>query len=203
LEPLSLPLKKKKTSKTRNNTIRIIGGEWRGRKLTVPALDGLRPTGDRVRETLFNWLSAEVVGARCLDLFAGTGALGLEALSRGAAHCVFVDAAAVATRQLQDNLTLLQCDRARICTADGLRQLERETGPFDIVFLDPPFALQLWQGALSALTHEELLSHEALVYVEQPRSQQLEFVFPWQLHREKLAGDVRYGLYRWATRHDF
>src|SRR5438128_11334310 len=94
--------------------LRIIGGEWRGRKLRFPALPGLRPSPDRVRETLFNWLAPEIYGARCLDLFAGSGALGLEALSRGAAFCQFVDSAALATQRIEQHLTLLSCRKGRI-----------------------------------------------------------------------------------------
>jgi 16S rRNA G966 N2-methylase RsmD len=121
--------------------VRIIGGEWRGRKLHFPPSAGLRPTPDRVRETVFNWLQFELAGARCLDLFAGSGALGIEALSRGAGEAVLVERDAVSARAIRDILAQLGCDRGRVEQVDALAWLEAWTAsskPFDIVFLDPP-----------------------------------------------------------------
>src|SRR6202041_2575159 len=126
------------------NSVRIIGGGWRGRRVNFPDLPGLRPTPDRVRETLFNWLQHAVVGSRCLDLFAGSGALGLEALSRGAKELVFVEQAVAASRTLQEQLVRLGGERkGRVVEMGAARYLRTAAqpggGPFDIVFLDPPF----------------------------------------------------------------
>ena len=127
----------------KNNLLRIIGGEWRSRKLKFADVPGLRPTPDRVRETLFNWLQWHVPGARCLDLFAGSGALGLEALSRGARDVVMVEKHPAAAQALRDNLTLLGARNARLVHDDALRYLGRVTVAFDLIFLDPPFRQML------------------------------------------------------------
>lgn len=146
--------------------IRIIGGRWRGRKLDVLDAPGLRPSGDRVRETLFNWLQPWIDGARCLDLFAGTGVLGLEALSRGAAHVTFVDRSPAAIAMLEQNVAALRADRLCVVRYDALAWLTatRPT-PYDLVFVDPPFASGLLAGALECLCAGWLAAH-ALVYVE-------------------------------------
>ncbi len=176
--------------------IRIIGGEWARRLLPVAAVPGLRPTGDRMRETLFNWLQFELAGARVLDAFAGTGALGLEALSRGAAEAVFVERHPKAARQLQANLNALDVRSARVVRADTLRWLEGRAEPFDIVFVDPPFDERLQQAVVERLTAGWIRSG-GWVYVEQPRAQTLPQVpSGWALHRDRVAGEVRYLLYR-------
>ena len=122
------------------NVVRIVGGEWRGRPLRFPEVAGIRPTPDRVRETLFNWLQQQVAGRRCLDLYAGSGALGLEALSRGAREVVFVDVEPAVVRHIGDTLRNLGCDRGRTVRADAAAFLAQPATPFDVVFLDPPFA---------------------------------------------------------------
>jgi 16S rRNA (guanine966-N2)-methyltransferase len=122
------------------NTLRIVGGRWRGRKLAFPPLESIRPTPDRVRETVFNWLQFDIDGARCLDLFAGSGALGFESLSRGAAHTVFVEREAKIGRYLRDTLAHLQAANAEVVVTDAVHWLQRAGSPFDVVFLDPPFA---------------------------------------------------------------
>jgi len=180
--------------------LRIIGGEWRGRKLSFPDLDGLRPTPDRMRETLFNWLQYELPGARCLDLFSGSGALGLEALSRGAASVILVDRAAEVTRQLQANLALLQAEHGRVEQDQATRWLERQPPGgerFDLVFLDPPFRQGLLSSCCSLLEAGDLLSPEALIYVEAERElRTLPVPANWELHRHKSAGQVSCNLYR-------
>lgn len=178
--------------------VRIIGGEWRGRKLSFDALEGLRPTGDRVRETLFNWLAPDIAGARCADLFAGTGALGLEALSRGAAHCDFVDQSREVITRLKGHLdTLGAPDRGHCHRSTAEQFLEQATGPFDIVFVDPPFSLELTAPVLDALVRCQLLHDQALVYVESGANSPLPGVPDnWHLHRDKVAGAVAYRLYR-------
>ena len=179
---------------------RIIGGRWRGRRLVFPALAGVRPTGDRVRETVFNWLQPLIGGARCLDLYAGSGALGLEALSRGAAHTTFLDNYLPSARQIDAHLQLLGCDRALVQQADALQWLQQApAAAFDIVFVDPPFQLDLWQPCLQQLETGGWLREEALVYVETPRGYPLAAPAAWELLREKQAGEVCFRLYRRAT----
>jgi len=188
-------------------SLRIIGGEWRGRKIPFATVIGLRPTQDRVRETLFNWLSGPVVGARCLDLFAGTGALGLEALSRGAKHVTFVDLSNIATTSLKDNLNQLPLagDQTTLVeqksSFDWLKNYQateafaEQGGQYQVVFLDPPFALALVPDILKALLTGNCLAHGAMIYVEQAQPlAELDLPSPWKLHRSKKAGQVYYGL---------
>lgn len=177
--------------------LRIIGGQWRGRKLSFPAIEGLRPTGDRVRETLFNWLAPFLPGARCLDLYAGSGALGLEALSRGADYSLMLEKDSVAAKQLRTNLAQLDCERGQVQTEDSLVWLSRgpEGAPFDVVFIDPPFERQLWQASIDRLEQEGWLAPEAAVYVESGREMALTVPEHWRLHRDKTSGQVRYRLY--------
>ena len=179
-----------------SSTVRIVGGDLRGSKLAVADRDGLRPTPVRVRETLFNWLAPFIAGARCLDLFAGTGALGIEAISRGAAHCTFVERDRDPTRALRGNLERLRVETAEVIEADALDWLTRRSGSFDVAFLDPPFARDLWQPAANALEQGGGLRDGALVYVESPLDAALELPANWTLHREGRAGAVRFALYR-------
>ena len=187
----------KKTAKT--NQLRIIGGQWRGRKLSIANVPGLRPTGDRVRETLFNWLMADIQGSHCLDLFAGSGALGLESLSRGAAHLTLLETHPSASRQLQQHCQQLKAENATLIQQDALHWLHTHQLPahsIDIVFIDPPFAEGLWQDCIERLDQSQLLAHQAWVYIETPKATALTPPSHWQLHREKTAGDIRYQLYR-------
>ena len=187
--------------------LRIIGGAWRGRKIPFATVMGLRPTQDRVRETLFNWISGPVAGARCLDLFAGTGALGLEALSRGAKHVTFVDLSNIATTSLNNNLKQLPlaADQTTVVeqksSFDWLKHQQSEGGfsdqaaQYHLVFLDPPFALTLMPDILKALFTSNHLAPGAMIYVEQAQPlAQLDLPPPWKLHRNKKAGQVHYGL---------
>jgi 16S rRNA (guanine966-N2)-methyltransferase len=190
-------------SGSRNRTekrcqVRIIGGRWRGRKLTFTPADGLRPTGDRIRETLFNWLAANIDGARCADLFAGSGALGLEALSRGAGHCDFVDSSNAALAQVENHLKALEALGKGSChPASAQRFLQVAAAPYNIVFIDPPFERQLVEPVCKALAQRQLLCHDALVYVETGATQPTPKVPPdWNLHREKVSGEVAYRLFR-------
>lgn len=173
--------------------MRIIGGRWRGTKLAVPDRPGLRPSSDRVRETLFNWLLPVVPGARVLDLFAGTGALGLEALSRGAAHATLVERDPGLAAALRDVVGRLQAE-AIVVAQDALAWLPGQATPFDLVFLDPPFADGLWERALVALAPR--LAADAWVYVEAPAGTVPAVSPDWVLHREGQTRDVRYALYR-------
>jgi 16S rRNA (guanine966-N2)-methyltransferase len=176
--------------------LRIIGGRYRGRKLPVPAQPGLRPTGDRVRETLFNWLAPVIEGAHCLDLFAGSGALGFEAASRGAAEVVMVEQAAPVVRMLEANAKLLGASVLRVVQGDALRWLEGPAQTFDIVFLDPPFAVAgLLQRACDLLEARRWLAPRALVYLEAPAPDDLPALpGTWELLRDKRTGQVRYAL---------
>jgi 16S rRNA (guanine966-N2)-methyltransferase len=158
---------------------------------------GLRPTTDRVRETLFNWLQADIPGARCLDLFAGSGALGLEALSRGAARVVFVDDSPVVTRQLEQHLQALQCTDGVVVNMSALDYLQRGSGVehYDIIFLDPPFNLGLMQACIQLLEAKDWLSPNTLIYLETESGlKDLALPKDWEILRKKVAGQVTYRL---------
>ncbi len=176
--------------------LRIIGGQWRGRRLRFRSAEGLRPTTDRVRETLFNWLAADIPGARCLDLFAGSGALGLEALSRGAAHCDFVDTGSRALADIAGHLDALEAVGRGYCHCAPAQQfLAGHSGPWDIVFLDPPFGAGLLEAAVELLDRDRLVPG-ALAYIETAQREPLPpLPARWQLHRDKRAGEVRYRLF--------
>lgn len=175
--------------------IRIIGGEWRGRKLKVPEVAHLRPTPDRVRETLFNWLAPVIAGARCLDAFAGSGALGFEALSRGAAHVVMVDDSIEVVKLLQQEAQMLNAVNAEIYSARMPDQLNQPSKPFDIVFLDPPFQQNLMLPTCAYLEEKGFLAKEAYIYLEAKEAIQ-ENALPtnWQIIKSKKAGQVAYHL---------
>lgn len=179
--------------------VRIIGGRLRGSVLSVPVSAGLRPTPSRMRETLFNWLQPVTPGAHCLDLFAGSGALGIEALSRGAADCRFVERDAGLAQALRDNLERLGQHHAEVDCADALAFL-RMTPPraFDLVFVDPPFAAALWDTVTAALGQSAWLAPGAWMYLEAPLTRPLEPPPDWDPYREGRAGEVRGMLYRRA-----
>lgn len=195
--PGANPAKSPAKSTKGSNQLRIIGGSWRGRKLGFPDVDGLRPTGDRIRETLFNWLAPHIQGARCLDLFAGSGALGLEALSRGAGESVLVEKHPLAARSLAQNLALLNAQGARVINTDAMVYLASCNGqvPFDVVFIDPPFQLDLWQGSIDLLEQHGLLADGCAIYVESGRGDEYQVPPGWELHRDKTAGNLRYRLF--------
>jgi 16S rRNA (guanine966-N2)-methyltransferase len=177
--------------------LRIIGGAWRGRKLAFIPAEGLRPTADRVRETLFNWLAPELRGARCLDLFCGSGALGLEALSRGAAHCDFIDTNSTNLRQVAGHLQVLgAADRGHCHPGPAERYLAGAAQAWDIAFIDPPFHQGLAGPACAQLQERALLAPGARIYLESAVAE-AEPALPasWLLHRDKTAGGVRYRLY--------
>ncbi|MFC3114910.1 16S rRNA (guanine(966)-N(2))-methyltransferase RsmD [Cellvibrio fontiphilus] len=182
------------------NQLRIIGGLWRGRKLAFPDVDGLRPTGDRIRETLFNWLAPDIQGAHCLDLFAGSGALGLEALSRGAAASVLIERDQRAAAQLKSNLALLNAEGGKVLQMDALAYLHNlptagQTMRFDVVFIDPPFQLNLWQQVIDQLAQHSCLNEGAAIYIESGLQDQYLPPPDWELHRDKTAGNLRYRLF--------
>ncbi|MDB6086201.1 MAG: methyltransferase [Gammaproteobacteria bacterium] len=198
--------KPQKLAHSGRNSVRIIGGGWRGRRVAFPDLPGLRPTPDRVRETLFNWLQHSVVGARCLDLFAGSGALGLEALSRGAETSVFVEQAQAAARGLVAEVERLGATaKARVVEMGASRFLRAAAqgdpkpygGPFDIVFLDPPYGRDALSEFIPLVDAGNWVKAGGWVYLENEKSAGAPPVPPhWELLKSKSAGEVGYHLAR-------
>ena len=178
-------------SKHASHQLRIIGGQWRSRRLRFPAVDGLRPTLDRVRETVFNWLQFDVEGARILDAFAGSGALGFEALSRGAKEVIFLEKNANAALQIKDNLKLLEAHNAQVWAGDALIWMDQNPEPFDLVFLDPPFHKDLLQPAIDKL---ELLPG-ALIYIEHEATLKPKFPANWAEKKNKTTKEFTFRLF--------
>ena len=176
--------------------IRIIGGNLRGSRIEVADSEGLRPTSDRARETLYNWLAPWIDGMRCLDLYAGSGALGIEALSRGAAECVFVERDRGLATALRETLARLKQVQARVVNADALSWLQADATPFDLVLLDPPFEQDFWEQSVQALEQNGWLAADAWIYVEAPLQRQINVPANWVLHRELRTGAVHSALYR-------
>jgi len=179
------------------NQLRIIGGDWKRRQLAFASIDGLRPTPDRVRETLFNWLMWDVQNAKVLDICTGSGALSFEALSRGATSVVMIEPDRTQAQFLSQNLELLQVTKARaqlkVTTAQQALQILKDQ--FDLVFLDPPYSLDLWTS-LAELA-DPLIKPEGLIYVEADRDlNTLQLPSSWQLIKNTKAGAVRAGLYQ-------
>ena len=190
--------KRQKRNNPRPGRLRIVAGNWRSRLLDIADVPGLRPTSERIRETLFNWLEPQIHGARCLDLFAGTGALGLEALSRGAGSTVFVEKSMPAASALNTNINTLGAERAVVRHMDALDYLRGENSErFDLVFLDPPFATDMIDEVCRLLAERKMLADDACIYIEQERSK-AEPGLPesWQVLKNKTAGNVRYMLVR-------
>ncbi|SDQ48353.1 16S rRNA m(2)G-966 methyltransferase [Pseudoxanthomonas sp. CF125] len=176
--------------------IRIIGGRWRGTRLSVPASPGLRPSSDRARETLFNWLMPALPGARVVDAFAGTGALGLEAVSRGAVSAVLVERDAALAQALRATVARLSAQPSvEVVQSDALAWLARQApASFDLAFVDPPFGAGLWQATLDVLL--PTLAPDAWLYIESPPDQAPALPPQWSLHREGRTREVRFALYR-------
>lgn len=192
---------KRRDPAAKQSQLRIIGGQWRSRKLVFTPAEGLRPTSDRTRETLFNWLAPMISGARCADLFAGSGALGLEALSRGAAYCDFVDSSATAVEQIAKHLVTLDASgRAGCHNCQAEQYLLTPRAALDIVFIDPPFDRGLILSSCEQLSAAQILAPEAFVYIESPAQEVLtNMPEDWTIHREKTTGGVAYRLYRTAS----
>jgi 16S rRNA (guanine966-N2)-methyltransferase len=176
--------------------LRIVAGKWRSRLLPIANQRGLRPTSARVRETLFNWLSTEILGSHCLDPFAGTGALGFEALSRGAATVTMIEKSPKVADILRNSAALLEADNVRIECADAMSLLKRRADKrYDIVFLDPPFADDLVEECCHLLQSNGWLADRAAIYIEQDKSRPLtELPAGWQVTKNKKAGNVRFSL---------
>lgn len=182
--------------KARTGELRLIGGRWRGRRLPVIDQPGLRPTSDRTRETLFNWLAPVIDGSCCLDCFAGAGALGLEAASRGAARVVMIEQSALAARQLRENCALLSAGAVEVVQGDALAWLHHPCPqPFDLVFLDPPFSGDLMARSCGLLARGGWVAPGSLIYLETDVAGTLPALpDAWELLRQKRAGQVRYAL---------
>jgi len=183
-------------NKPRPGRLRIVAGKWRSRLLDIAEVPGLRPTSERVRETLFNWLAPSIQGARCLDLFAGTGALGFEALSRGAAQVVFVDNSRRAVQVIANSAKMLDATGAIIHCGDAV-EFVRAAAPasFDIVFLDPPFADDRLEDICRLIDELGLLAPGARIYLEQDRAKPgITLPEHWRILKERTAGNVRYML---------
>jgi 16S rRNA (guanine966-N2)-methyltransferase len=199
------PVKIRKIDKTQLaglNSVRIIGGSWRGRRVHFPDSPGLRPTPDRVRETLFNWLQHSIAGTRCLDLFAGSGALGLEALSRGAREVVFVEPAFAPAEMLADELKRFEAGdlggpRGRIVQVSAERFLAAPGEPFDVIFLDPPFGLDVLPEYVRLIDAGGWAASGGWIYLENARAAGAPAMPPhWNLVKSKSAGEVGYHLAR-------
>jgi 16S rRNA (guanine966-N2)-methyltransferase len=190
--------KQRKQSAKPNNkgSIRIIAGLHRGRKLPVLEAEGLRPTTDRVKETVFNWLMPFIQDSICLDCFAGSGGLGFEALSRGASHVNFVELNKFAVQQLKENQQLLKANNISVIQSDALSFIQNNTQKFDVVFLDPPFR-QNFIEQTAILLNEKSLADNALIYIEMESEQNNQKLpLNWKLLKEKIAGQVIYRLYQ-------
>ncbi|WP_172972847.1 MULTISPECIES: 16S rRNA (guanine(966)-N(2))-methyltransferase RsmD [Vibrio] len=192
--------KHQRSSSSQNNkgsgSIRIISGLWRGRKLPVHDAEGLRPTTDRVKETLFNWIASDIPNARCLDLFAGSGGLGFEAASRQAEEVTLIELNVKAFQQLQQNMQAVKATNITLLNQNSLNFLKQPGKPYDIVFIDPPFRQGLLLEAIEQLENNGWLSDQALIYIETEK----ELAMPalpdnWTMHREKVAGQVRFQLF--------
>lgn len=191
---------KKSQGQSPKGEVRIIAGLWRGRKLPVLNAEGLRPTGDRVKETLFNWLMPYIHQANCLDGFAGSGSLGIEALSRQAEKVTFLEKDKTVANQLKKNLQTLKCteEQAQVLNQsclDFLKQVQNQPH-FDVVFLDPPFHFGLAEQAIRLLAENNWLQPNALIYVETEKENHLNTPENWTLLKEKTTGMVSYRLYQ-------
>lgn len=179
--------------------VKIIGGKWRGRNLPFPNIEGLRPTPARVRETVFNWLQYDIVASRCLDLYAGSGALGIEAVSREAKYLVQVDCHAQVCQQLRDNKDVLATECIEIVSQDVQTYLEGEAQRFDVVFLDPPFTKGLVLSTVYALEDNGWLASGAKIYIELEKDfQLLDMPKNWHALKHKITGEVAYYLFERA-----
>ena len=182
------------------DTVRIIGGQWRSRKLHFTEAPGLRPTPDRVRETLFNWLQSDIVNANCIDLFAGSGALGFEALSRGARQCLFVDSHRQCVDDIKHNLELFNAQGGYTSLNDALLLLKASPSQFsserfDIAFIDPPYAMDCALQCCHLLVEQKWLADRAMIYIESSSAiEESQLPEHWRLHRQKKAGQVNYHL---------
>ncbi|WED21752.1 16S rRNA (guanine(966)-N(2))-methyltransferase RsmD [Vibrio sp. JC009] len=187
-------------NKTTTGFVRIIAGLWRGRKLPVKDAEGLRPTTDRVKETVFNWLAMDVPAAKCLDLFAGSGGLGFESASRQAEQVTMLELNPEAHKQLLANIQLLKTDRIEAVNTDALAYLKQQGSQYDVVFIDPPFRKGLLEETMQLLETNGWLADNAMIYIETEKELVLEGIPEnWHLNKEKAAGQVCYRLFERET----
>ncbi|MFT4671010.1 MAG: 16S rRNA (guanine966-N2)-methyltransferase [Pseudohongiellaceae bacterium] len=185
--------------KTQKNSVRIIGGDLRSRKIEFPTIIGLRPTSDRVRETLFNWIQMDLAGNSCLDLFSGSGALGIESLSRGASFVTFVEENQIAAKSIQENLNRLHLSKGQVICSDALKWIDNQKLPitkYDVVFLDPPFSSTIMASTCQHLDSSSLLNEACKIYIETSIDPN-KIIFPrgWRRLKEKKAGQVFFSLF--------
>ncbi len=186
----------KQNKAKQSGVVRLIAGKWRGRKLNFPDCDGLRPTPDRVRETIFNWLQSDMGDAQCLDLFAGSGALGFEAASRGAERVTLIESNPEATLQLQLNSRILSAVNCRVENTTAQQFLAANSMQYDIVFIDPPYQADFLQEVANQLVETNALKDRAKIYLECSSKEDLpRYPDHWQLIKDKKAGEVRYCLF--------
>jgi 16S rRNA (guanine966-N2)-methyltransferase len=187
-----------KTPQKANGAIRIISGRWRGRKLPVIDVQGLRPTTDKNKETLFNWLMPYTQDSKCLDAFAGSGGLGFEALSRYAQSTVFIELDKKAVNKLNDNIKLLNIEKGQATVHQGaaVQILDRQQEPFDLIFLDPPFNKNLLPEVISKISQRELLAADGVIYIESEGSCSYSVPEDWDLIKEKRTAQVLVRLYQ-------
>lgn len=185
-------MKAKNPEKHQSRTVRIIGGKWRGRKVRFPNNSVIRPTGARIRETLFNWLMFDLAGAHCLDLYAGSGALGLEALSRGAESVTFVERDTAIAKVLNTTLAEFECSEGLVVNQAAAEFLRTTDTPYDLIFLDPPFDSAELTAAIDIIHRRKLA--RGFIYIETGSGKDLGLPPGWSVHRQKKAGDVSYCL---------
>jgi 16S rRNA (guanine966-N2)-methyltransferase len=181
------------------NSVRIIGGDLRSRKIEFPTITGLRPTSDRVRETLFNWIQMDLAGHSCLDLFSGSGALGIESLSRGASSVTFVEENQIAAKSIQENLNRLHLSEGQVVCSDALKWIDNQKSSitkYDVVFLDPPFSSNIMASTCQHLVSNGLLNKACKIYAETSIDPN-KIIFPqgWRRLKEKKAGQVFFSLF--------
>jgi len=183
----------------KNNTLRLISGEFRGRKISFPSINGLRPTSDFARETLFNWLQSYIADAVCIDLFAGSGALGLESVSRGAKEVCFCDTNFKAIQTLKKNIQTLSIQNIKVLKQDGfkyLKNLSLDNSLQNIIFLDPPFAKDMWQDLIDIIIANENIKNNTLIYFEADSDISLLFKNKFEIIKSKKRGNVWFYLVR-------
>ena len=181
-----------------NNFVRIISGKYKSRKIIFPDRREIRPTGNRIRESLFNWIQADIVNSRCLDLFSGSGALGIEALSRGAKMTTFIESDFETANYLENNLQTLNVANGMVVRANAISWLESQKNiePFEFVFLDPPFKKNLLLDSISLLESNYMITDNGNIYIETEVEDNLRQLPPtWRLKQKKQAGRVSYCLY--------
>jgi 16S rRNA (guanine966-N2)-methyltransferase len=188
----------------KSNSVRIIGGDWRGRRLQVADVPGLRPTGDRSRETLFNWLQPWVPAADCLDLFAGTGALGFEAASRGAQSVMMIEKHPRALAVLRQSIEQLQASQVNLLPGGAMTLVEDfKPDSFDLVFVDPPFDSNLGGLVLERLDKQACVRRGGFIYIESPAAKLIPPPDGWSVWREQQMGEVCMQLFRRKARDDY